>query len=53
MMKRLIALFVVLLAVPAMATLPLTATVEEMARSADHLLVARVLGVDMGGRARS
>lgn len=46
-MKRLLMLLVFLFAVPAMATLPLTATLEEMALGADHILVARVTGVDM------
>ncbi|MFT3806644.1 hypothetical protein [Arenimonas sp.] len=41
-------LFVLLLAsTAALASLPLQATLEELAKGADHILVGRIVGVDM------
>jgi hypothetical protein len=46
-MKRLLLLAAVLFPVLALASLPLQATLQEMAASADHILVGTVVGVDM------
>lgn len=46
-MKRIPLLIAALLPVVALAGFPFEATLEEMAREADHILVGRVTGVDM------
>jgi hypothetical protein len=47
-------LALVLLASPVLASLPLTATLEEMVRASDHIIVGRVVRVDMiDGRGRT
>jgi hypothetical protein len=46
-MRRFFAAILVLLPFTAMAGFPFEATLQEMAASADHILVGRVTGVDM------
>jgi hypothetical protein len=46
-MKRLLLLAALLFPLPAGASLPLQATLKEMASSADHMLIGTVIGVDM------
>lgn len=46
-MKRIVFLMVMVFASLAIASVPLEATLEEMAKSADHILAGRVIGVDM------
>ncbi|WP_457425289.1 hypothetical protein [Roseateles sp. P5_E7] len=46
-MKRILMLIALLSSAVAQASLPLEATLEEMAQGADHILVGRVTGVDM------
>lgn len=46
-MRRILFPFLLLLPSVAMAGFPFEATLEEMATSADHILVGRVTGVDM------
>lgn len=46
-MKQILVLVAMLFASLANASLPLEATLEEMANGADHILTGRVIGVDM------
>ena len=46
-MKRILLLIAALLPAVALAGFPFEATLEEMAREADHILIGRVTGVDM------
>lgn len=46
-LRRIIVFMLMLVASLANASLPLEATLEEMAQSADHILTGRVVGVDM------
>lgn len=46
-MRRFLLLLASLLPIAALAGLPFEATLEEMAESADHIIIGRVTGVDM------
>jgi len=49
-MQRFLLVVLGLLPALALATLPLQATLEELARGADHIFVGRIIGVDMVDR---
>jgi hypothetical protein len=46
-MRRIVLLILALAPAAALASLPLQATLEELATESDHILVGRVIGVDM------